>query len=88
MFGTVLSTKLKNVVSILVGSRVCTRWRRSEGVVVNAIEDFWDLWPKGPLKLVFQTAHARPAMARYTSGDPVVSGFLQAHQRSSDHFGW
>ena len=54
MFGTVLSTKVKNVVSMLVGRRVGTERGPREGVVIDGIDDLGNLRPNTPRQLLFQ----------------------------------
>lgn len=77
MLGTVLSTKLKNAVSILVLARVCTEWRPSQGVVIDAVEDLWDLCPNQARQLLFQESFAFVTMTVCTLGDRVECRFLQ-----------
>jgi hypothetical protein len=86
MFGTVLRTKLENVVSMLVNSRIFGGWRPSEDVVVDAVEDIWDHFPNRALQLVFKAACVSATMALYTLCNRVVDHFLQAQERSSDYW--
>jgi hypothetical protein len=78
VFGTVLSTKLKNVVSLLIGCQVGTGGRPSEGSVVDGVEDLWDLCPNTPRQLLFQDSFAFGTIALCALGDRVERRFLQA----------